>query len=75
MLVKKVKTVKGESRIFLLSRVKDSEYPIACIACYLRYRSCKFSDFDCGNYDTKEYSYVVKKRLNYGRGKDKIRKE
>lgn len=75
MLVKKVKTVKSESRIFLLSRVKDSEYPIACIACYLRYRSCKFSDFDCGNYDTKEYSYVVKKRLNYGRGKDKIRKE
>lgn len=67
MLVKRAKVVKGESKIFLLSRVKDSEYPSVCIACYLRYRTCKFSDFDCGNYDTKDYSFVVKKKLKiYG---------
>ena len=67
MLVKRVKIVKGRSRVFLLSRVKDSEYPIACIACYLRNRKCKFSDFDCGNYDTQEYSFVIKKKLKiYG---------
>jgi hypothetical protein len=67
MLVKRAKMVKRESRVFLLSRVKDSEYPIACLACYLRYRTCKFSDFDCGNYDTKDYSFVVKKKLKiYG---------
>jgi hypothetical protein len=67
MLVKRAKTVKGRYRIFLLSRVKDSEYPSACIACYLRYRKCKFSDFDCVDYDTKEYSFVVRKKLKiYG---------
>lgn len=63
MLVKRAKMVKRGSRIFLLSRVKDSEYPIACGACSLMNRTCKFSDFDCGNYDTKEYSFVVKKKL------------
>lgn len=67
MLVKRAKMVKRESRVFLLSRVKDSEYPIACLACSLRNRKCKFSDFDCGNYDTKDYSFVVKKKLKiYG---------
>lgn len=76
MLVKRVKIVKGRSGIFLLSRVKDSEYPSACRACSLMNRYCRFSDFDCGSYDTKEYSFVVKKKLKiYGRSKDKIRKE
>lgn len=67
MLVKRAKMVKRGFRVFLLSRVKDSEYPSVCIACSLRNRKCKFSDFDCGNYDTKEYSFVVKKKLKiYG---------
>lgn len=67
MLVKRAKTVKVRSRIFLLYRVKDSEYPNACLACILMNRKCKFSDFDCENYDTKEYSFVVKNELKiYG---------
>lgn len=67
MLVKRAKMVKRGSRVFLLSRVKDSEYLSVCRACSLMNRSCKFSNFDCGNYDTKEYSFVVKKKLKiYG---------
>ena len=63
MLVKRSKTIRRVSRTFLLKRTKDSEYPYACSLCIFDNKKCKFSDFDCEDFDTFEYSFVVKKKL------------
>ncbi len=60
--MKRSKTIKRASRTFLLERLKSSEYPYSCSLCIF-YNNCKFLDFDCRDFDTSEYSFVVKKKL------------
>lgn len=71
MLLKRGKTIKQRS--VFLERVSDSEYPNACEICLLKDKKC--NHIECVGYDNSNYSYIVKKKLNYGRSKNKICKK
>ena len=61
MLIKRGKTIK-KFRVFL-ERIEDSEFPYACRYCLLKNKRCSSMGFDCNDYDTYSYSFVVKKKL------------
>ena len=71
MLVKRGKTLRKLS--LFLERIFDRDYPNSCEICLFKNRKC--DNIVCAGYDKPNYSYVVKKRLNYGRGNNKVCKE